>query len=150
MKLSLILLILAIPMSMAYMHDLEMNKVDPEELRLLQILGHTECGICDTMEILKVMSVALRRKADDRFPSTLDSVLTQQNQFAGFNNELDETLIDGKVKYCAEHILTKRKLYVGPTVLGFYHPKKAKNLEWVAKVRDKVVSKMPHHYFHEL
>jgi hypothetical protein len=150
MKLILVLVILTIPISMAYMHRSEIKEVDSRKRRLLEILGHTECGICDTLEILKVMSVAMRRVEDRRFPSTLDSVLNQPNQFAGFDAKLDVSIVNSRVRYCADKILRDRKLFVAPDVLGFYHPAKVKNTAWVSKVENKVVAKMPYHYFHRL
>jgi len=65
----------------------EENKVDPELLEQLAIVVYREAGgdnVCDDCRT-RVADVALNRVADDRFPDTLEGVLTQKNQYGAMH-----------------------------------------------------------------
>lgn len=59
---------------------------------MIAAVVEAECGICNDEEKQLVTSVILNRLEDPRFPSTIEEVLTQKNQFAKGKKASKETL----------------------------------------------------------
>ncbi len=123
---------------------------------LLNRLGQGECSVCDPKEIKMVMSVALNRVANKRFPNNLHDVLYQDNQFHGmYRADLDKNgneIISDKVNLCSEEILANGST-LPSNILGFIYPSKiisVKGTKWYGKIKDSVVYKMKYHHFYKL
>lgn len=124
--------------------------------RLLEILGQGECSICDTTEILKVMSVAINRTYDKRFPNSLEKVLYADNQFHGmFRVDKDKhgnLIISDKVKWCAKYIMENDPV-LPPDVLGFLRIETIKTVRgriWYNKIKDRIIFHDKYHSFYTL
>jgi spore germination cell wall hydrolase CwlJ-like protein len=123
---------------------------------LLMRIGQGECSVCDTAEIMAVMSVAVNRVGSNRFPNTLYDVLHQRNQFHGIHridyDAFGEEIISPKVRYAADKVLCEGSV-LDPSVLGFLRPDKISTdvgRRHYEKIKDKVVLKMKFHIFHTL
>jgi hypothetical protein len=123
---------------------------------LLEILGQGECSVCDTSEILKVMSVAINRVNDKRFPNSLSEVVYADNQFHGMYR-LDQDkdgniMISDKVKWCAQYIMDNGSI-LSPDILGFLRINTIKTIRgkiWYNKIKDRIIFHDKYHSFYTL
>ncbi len=122
---------------------------------LLERLGQGECSICDTIEIKMVMSVAVNRVNNHRFPNNLHDVLYADNQFHGmYRSDRDASgnvIISDKVKYCAKFIVDSGSI-LPANITGFLYPqniKTSRGLTWYNKIKDSVEYKMQYHHFYK-
>ena len=112
-------------------------------IALLEQLGQGECSICSEEEIMNIMSVAINRVKDSRFPNNLKDVLYEDNQFHGmFRIET----ISKKVSNCAKIISVKGSV-IDSDILYFMIPKKAQK-HWYNKLKDHVRIKSEYHHFY--
>jgi hypothetical protein len=129
------------------------DAVSEYNYNLLLTVGQLECGICDTTEILRVLSVVIRRVEDSRFPSTIDSVLNQEingkKQFSGFQKNYTGPISD-KVRWSVEYLFETDSLLVPANVLGFYNPSTYTDTVWIKKIEPNVVYREKYHNFYTL
>lgn len=123
---------------------------------LLEILGQGECSVCDTMEILKVMSVAINRTYDTRFPNSLHEVLYADNQFHGmYRFDYDNhgrMYISDKVKWCAAYLMENDSV-LPSNVLGFLRVdtiKTKRGKRWYEKIKDRITEHEEYHSFYTM
>ena len=123
---------------------------------LLEILGQGECSVCDTSEILKVMSVAINRVYDERFPNSLNEVLYAYNQFDGmyrFDYDIyGEIYISDEVKWCAQYIMDNGSV-LKPDILGFLRIKSLRSTvgkKWYKKIKNRIIFHDKYHSFYTL
>lgn len=100
-------------------------------------------------EKLRVGSVILNRKNSGDFPSQLDSVIYQPNQFKGINgpNFKVDTTPKGKESIKAAIQLLKTGSILPSNILYFHNPKVGKDKKWMAKIKKKLYLKGDGHWY---
>jgi len=76
----------------------EDSTLPESDIELLSKLITSECGICPTEEKYLVGSVVLNRLEDDKFPNSVEGVISQNRQFDGYlTNQFVRSLESDKV-----------------------------------------------------
>lgn len=123
----------------------ELVTLSQEETILLFHALLQECSICDTEEQKEVVKVFLSRKDDPRFPNTVSGVLSQKGAVHGVRS-FDQKAWLKAYKSVLKAVEEERD----PDVVGYYHPDKSTNLEWVDRMKSRVKIKHDHHHFHTI
>lgn len=78
-----------------YPTEYELKQHDTEVIEAIAKTVWGEAGDCSTTEQAAVIWCILNRKDDDRFPDDILEVITQENQFDGYNenNPVDEDIV---------------------------------------------------------
>jgi len=104
-----------------------------------------ECSICPDSETEKVVHVILNRQHDNRFPSTIDSVLLQRNAIQAAK-KWDLQVYRQKAKVVYEAMRQPRD----ERILGYYRPDISTDTAHIRKVEPLILYREKYHVFHAL